>query len=224
MNTLAKIAVIVAAIATVAVAPAQQRMMMGGAGMGSPSMLLFTGGMREINIRDDVSRELKLTNDQKDKLIDNAQKQREEMMSTFSAGGGERPDMDKLRKTFEEMQAKSEKVVKDTLTPEQSKRLKELFVQKSGNNSLMNAEIQKDLKFTEAQTTKVKELQKKQGEAMMAIFEKVRNGEIDRTETGPLMEKNTKILGEELQKVLTTEQAAQFKEMGGVKFKFDDEN
>lgn len=88
----------------------------------------------------------------------------------------------------------------------------------------MNAEIQKDLKFTEAQTTKVKELQKKQGEAMMAIFEKVRNGEIDRTETGPLMEKNTKILGEELQKVLTTEQAAQFKEMGGVKFKFDDEN
>ena len=223
MKNIAKLAVVIAAIAVVAVAPAQ-RMMMGGGGMSSPAMTLFSGGMRETTIRDDVSRELKLTNEQKDKLLEAAQKQREEMMASFTGGGGERPDMAVIQKMMAEMQTKSEKTVKEILTPEQSKRLRELYIQRSGNNALLNIDVQKELKFTDAQTAKVKVLQTKQGEAMAGIMERMRNGEVQRDEMRPLMEKNNKILGEELLKILTAEQATQFRAMSGVAFKFDEDN
>jgi len=188
--------------------------MMGGPGGGSMSMLL---------IRDDVKKEIKLTDEQSSKLDEMRTAMQEEMRGKFQGGGGG-GDREAMMKEVGEMIKKADKDTLALLDDAQKKRLKELWIQKTGNGIVTNEEIQKELGFTDAQKARVKELTAAQSQANQEIFQKMRDGEIDRSEIRPLMEKNTKTLNEELGKVITAEQAGKLKTMGGAAFKFDEDS
>jgi hypothetical protein len=202
-------------------AGAQGMRMMGGGGAMSKGMILFRFGMGEIELRSDVAKELGLTDAQKGKLDELQRKQMEQMMAMFQSG--ERPSQEEMQKMMKKRQEDEDKALKEILDAKQQGRLKELWIQRLGNSALLVSEIQKELKMTDAQLEKVKNLQAKQGEANRAVFEKVQNGEIDRSEIREIMEKNNKILNEELGKVLDDEQRAKLKAMGGAEFKFEDQ-
>lgn len=200
---------------------AQGMRMMGGGGGMSKGMILFRFGMGEIELRSDVAKELGLTDAQKGKLDELQRKQMEQMMAMFQSG--ERPSQEEMQKMMKKRQEDEDKALKEILDAKQQGRLKELWIQRMGNSALMVPEIQKELKMTDAQLEKVKNLQAKQGEANRAVFEKVQSGEIDRSEIRAIMERNNKILNEELGKVLDDEQRGKLKAMGGAEFKFEDQ-
>ncbi len=207
--------------ATMSLAGAQGMRMMGGGGGMSQGMVLFSFGPEGQSLRSDVSKELKITDAQKTKLDDYQKKQMEEMMAMFQ--GGNRPDQEEMQKIMKKRQEDETKALKEILDETQQKRLKELWIQRLGNGAIQNADLQKELGVTDDQKAKVKSLQDKQNEANQALFEKMRNGEIDRSEIMPIMTKNRKTLDEELGKILTDDQKAKLKTMGGTPFKFDED-
>ncbi|MGV3618257.1 MAG: hypothetical protein ACO1SV_23260 [Fimbriimonas sp.] len=191
----------------------QRRGMMGGQmGRGGPAQLLQ---------REEVQTELKLTDDQKTKLSGLQDKMRDKMREMFAGGGGgERPDPTKMREAFTKVNEEIQKEVDAILTPEQQKRLKELSVQRAGNGAVMIPSVAKDLGITDEQKTKIENLQKLQGEATQALFQKMRDGELDGEQMREKMTANQKALDEEIGKVLTEAQKTKLKEMAGKPFTF----
>ncbi len=215
-------ALLIAAVAVCAVAGQAQGFRMMGAGGGGGMMLLFKMNMEGAEIREDVAKELKLTDDQKKKLLGVQDEQRQKMMDMFQGGGFDPSDREKLQKVIGDMMKESEKKVNEVLDDPQEKRLKELSIQRQGNSAITNPEVQKELGLTDAQKSKITALQTKQAEASQATMEKMRNGEIDRDQIQDIMAKNRKIMNDELGKILTTDQANKLKTMGGAAFKFED--
>lgn len=211
--------------AAVASANAQGFRMMGGGGQGGPLNIMFSFNFqdREFTVRSDVSKELKLTDDQKSKLLAWNQAQMEAMRGTFQPGG-QPPSQEEMQAMAKKRSEAEAKITKEVLDETQTKRLRELWVQRTGNAIIMNADIQKELGITDDQKKKAADLQRKQGEANQSIMQKARDGEIEFSEVRDLMAKNTKALNDELGKILTKEQADRLKAMGGAPFKFDSDN
>jgi hypothetical protein len=226
-----KKAIVILSILAVASSVMAQRMQMQfGGGQMAASMLVY---------RQDVQKELKITPDQVTKLRqmrDKFEDERESFMENVrfnggnegqaNNGGGRQMTMggpnSEMGKFFADMMARQTKELKEILTEEQHTRLNQIALQQGGMRSLMDTDLQKKLGFTKEQTDKVGELQKKQGEAFQTIFQKMRDGELDRSELQPLMEKNNKIMEAELEKVLSAAQKQKFKELQGAPFKFDE--
>ncbi|MFZ4506740.1 MAG: hypothetical protein ACOYON_03470 [Fimbriimonas sp.] len=179
--------------------------------------------------RPDVQAEIKLTDDQKTKLEAERQAGRGGAGGGGGRGvggagggagaGGQAPDPAEMAK----MMAEREKATLAILTPEQAARLKELFIQRAGARAASRADIQAELGVTSEQKDKIIALQNKQREAMQSIREKMRNGEIERTQVAELNKKNEDILLAEMVKVLTPAQNDKLKAMGGKPFKFVEE-
>jgi hypothetical protein len=177
--------------------------------------------------RSDVQTELKLSDDQKSKL--------EAMRPARgqggnrgggggnggggNGGGGQRPAQDP--EAMAKAAAEREKTTLEVLSPEQTKRLLELYIQRVGSRAVIRADVQEALKINSTQKEKIAELQKNQREANQAVMEKVRNGEIERTALADIQKKNDSILQDELNKILSAEQKEKLKSMGGAPFKFD---
>jgi len=180
----------------------------GGPGGGSPTMMLM---------RDDVKTELKLTDEQKAKLQEIQDSTRQQFMDLFQ-GGGFGQDREAMRKAMEPIIKKSTDQTNQVLTADQQKRLKEIWIQMSGNSTVMNADVQKDLGLTADQKAKIDDLNKRQQAANQEVMEKVRSGEIQREDVRDIMTKNTKVLNDEIGKVLTQAQKDKLKDMGGKPF------
>lgn len=221
MKTLKFVLVLTTAVLAVASQAQGFGMMMAPGGSPPKSMLLFRMSREGASIRADVSKELKLTDDQKSKLDKVQADQRQKMMDAFQ-GGFDPSDREKLSKMIGDMMKESDKAAMAVLNEEQAKRLNELWIQRSGNSAIANPEVQKELGLNETQIKKIKDLQDKQQQANQAMMQKIQNQEIDFQEMRDQSAKNQKILLEEFGKVLTTDQAAKLKKMGGAEFKFED--
>lgn len=123
-----------------------------------------------------------------------------------------------MRKRMQEQREASRKELAAILNEGQMKRLGEIRVQLMGARAVQNEEIQKALGLTTAQLTRISDLQDKQRQANQALMEKVRSQEMSREDVQKSVENNNKILDAELLKVLTADQAAKLKEMGGKPF------
>lgn len=201
----------------------------GGQGRGGGRFMRGGGGsMSMLAMRSDVQKEIAVTSDQRAKLEAMAEKRREEMQARFEEmrnGGGGPPDRGAMETNMREMEAKNAKQLAEVLSVEQIARLKELGIQRAGNMSVLNPDVQKELGITDAQKSQIETLQGKQREAMGAVMDKMRNGEIEREAMGEIMQKNNKIMGDELAKILSQAQRDKLKAMAGKPFKFDeDEN
>ncbi len=168
--------------------------------------------------RADVQKELNITADQKTKIDAINQANREKMRSLFQ---DYQDDREGMMKAMEKMQAEAKAEVDKILDDKQKKRLGELRIQRMGGRAIMDADVQKALGMSADQVAKVKKLNDDAQAANMALFEKVRNQEISQEDMRATMTKNNDALNAELAKVLTAEQNAKLKEMGGAPFKFD---
>ncbi|MCW5942972.1 MAG: hypothetical protein KIS66_12115 [Fimbriimonadaceae bacterium] len=218
-----KTVAIVAVIAMTLPAMAQGGRGQGGGGFGGRQGMMMGpggGGIGMLVNRPDVQTELKLTDDQKKKLEAISQKSRDDrraMMEEMRGGGGDR---DAIMEKMRTMQTAQDKAINEVLTPDQKKRVSELAVQMAGSRYAMTPEGQKALGITSEQKSKLEELQRKQQEAMQGMFERMRNGEMDREEMQSTMQKATKVMDEEIAKVLTAEQKTKLEELKGKPFKF----
>jgi hypothetical protein len=142
----------VAVVAACSVATAQRQP--GGGTRGATSLL------PQVVSNKDLQSELKVTDEQTGKFKDVAAKQADatkKLRELFT--GGERPDRAKMTEITGEMTKVNEeitKVVTDTLTTEQKKRVKQIEVQRMGLRAFANADVLKALKLTDEQKAKVK--------------------------------------------------------------------
>lgn len=123
-----------------------------------------------------------------------------------------------MLKRQQEQREQSLKDLGAILNEGQIRRLGEIRVQLAGTRAVMQPEMQKNLGLTTEQITKITDLQTKQREANMALFQ---NQDLSQEDRRAKMENNNKILDAEILKVLTADQNSKLKAMGGKPFKAD---
>src|SRR5262249_42770023 len=96
-----------------------------------------------------------LTDEQKEKVTKLAEENRERMRGL--RGGGQ-PDPEKLQAAQKEANEAAEKLVKDTLKPEQQKRLHQISLQARGLQAFTDEKVAKELNLTDEQKDKIKTL------------------------------------------------------------------
>ncbi len=168
--------------------------------------------------RPDVQKDLNITDDQKTKLQALQEKARSDMTEIRQNANG---DPQAMRDGMMKYMAQMQKDVAAVLTKDQATRLKEINIQLAGTTAATFPDVQKDLGLSADQIAKIKDLQSKQQEANMALFQKVRDQEITREEMQASMKKNTDTFNAEVGKILTDDQKAKLKTMGGKEFKQD---
>lgn len=179
----------------------------GGFGMGA-SMLLRN---------EDVQKELKLTDDQLEKL-----KALNEAGGGRGRRGGNFQDMseEERAKAFAEFQKEAEernKKAEAVLTADQAARLKQISLQVRGNTALAEETVAKELKLSEDQVSSVKTILEESGKRMRELFQP--GG--DREEMRKQMTEIREATNEELLAVLSDEQKAKLAEMKGPKINFE---
>ena len=171
--------------------------------------------------REDVKTEIKLTSDQETKLGEVQDEIRTEMMAKFQ--GGQRPAREEMMKMFAEGQKKANEKIAKILTADQSKRLMELFVQRTKFKAAGNADVQKALGLTEDQVAKIKTLNEGMQKANQGIMQKMMSQELDQEGAQAKFKSNDEALNTEMGKVLTDAQKKKLTEMGGKPFEFKED-
>lgn len=190
--------------------------------------------------RSDVQADLQLTGPQKtklDEILSSIRGQRGEGRGRRQEGQGqaqkgerrqrqERSQMtDEERKAFRaQMEARQQEMRKklaEVLNPTQFARLKEISIQLRGNMAILDPEIQKQVGLSASQVSKIKDLQEKMQTASRSVMEKAQSQEITREQAMDSMRKNMQVMQDELAKLLTSDQSAKLKALGGAPFKAD---
>jgi hypothetical protein len=181
------------------------------------------GGGPFLVFRDKVQKKLKLSDDQKQKLMDKFPDHAEETRKVFEKIKDLKPE-----EREKEMQSHRQKareklaaLLKETLKAEQLKRLRELELRQEGSFALGRPEIAKELKITDEQRKQfmgvVQEMQEKIG----PLIKEVQSGG-NPEEIRPKVMKIRKEHAERLEALLTDAQKKQWKEMLGKSLDLDD--
>jgi len=179
-----------------------------GGGFGSPVMLLGNGS---------VQKELKLD----DKQIESTKQLGEEARDKMRSAMEEARDLEgdarreKMQKVMMEVNESSKKSLASVLKPEQSARLHQIYLQQSGPMAFSNPDVQKELKFTDAQKEKVKDVVRELGEKRREVFADAGG---DRAAAMEKMQAMNKEYGEKLKAELNDEQGKSYKQMLGSPF------
>ncbi len=187
--------------------------MMGGQGGGQSSVFLL--------MRNDVRDDLKISDEQKDKLSALQDEMRESMRNRMQNGGGQRPSREEMQKQMAEMQKEMETKVAAILTADQVKRLKEVSIQMAGSSAVMRPDISKEIALTEDQRTKITELQGTAQRANRSVFQ---DQSLSQDDKMAKVRKNADALNTEIDKILTADQRTKLKAMSGAPFTRKDEN
>ncbi|HXD86275.1 MAG TPA: hypothetical protein VN641_07265 [Urbifossiella sp.] len=181
------------------------------------------GGFSAINLvitNKALQTELKVTDTQKDKFKEVAEKQTELGKKAREAGR----DKDKFAEIAKErttLNDEIKKVVSDTLTPDQMKRLNQIDLQYKGMRAFSDEKVVKQLNLTEAQTAKIKGINEEYRNDSKGLgfggFGKNQDKE-KAAENQKKREKLTKAAMADIEDVLTADQRKQWKEMVGSPF------
>jgi hypothetical protein len=175
--------------------------------------------------RDKVQDDLKLSNEQKDKLAAYLKERLPDFMRFFEGlGEKKQEEREKELKAFRQKeQKKLAAVLKDTLKEDQSKRLRQLSLQQEGAFALWHgdAKIGKALKITDEQRKQfmavVQEFQKK----VKPLIKEAQSGG-NAQEIGPKVMKIRKEHEGKIEALLTDSQKKQWKKMLGKLLNLDD--
>jgi Spy/CpxP family protein refolding chaperone len=189
-------------------APALAQRPGGFGGFGGPGFLLRN---------ESVQKELKLTGEQKDKLKTALEKVREDHKDDLAKA--QDLSQEERQKLFRTIGEETNKAVAGILDANQVKRLHQIERQQQGARAFANPEVQKELKLTDEQKDKIKEINEESGKKMRELFQP--GG--DREEAVKKMAELRKETIEKATGVLTAEQKKAWKEMTGEPFeiKFD---
>lgn len=193
----------------------------GGGGFGQ--RFGFGQGPAQLALRADVQRDINATDEQKKQLQALSEKLNEDRRAMFQdlMGGGGPPDQAEMRAAMEKFNAKSKEELGKILNEGQMKRLDEISIQLAGKRAVTLPAVQKQLGLSAEQIEKINTLTQKEQEAGREMFEKLRNGELDREGMQKAMEQNAKVFNAEVDKILTKEQGSKLTELGGKPFKAD---
>jgi Spy/CpxP family protein refolding chaperone len=202
-------------------------------GFGAP------GGESEISLlgRNDVQEDLQLTADQKNKVQALVKKYQPQRGPGGGPGGGQRGggqggppggppmggpggsfDPEGMRAEMEKRQAEQKKAIATVLTESQIKRLGEIKVQMQGNMAVFDPEIQKKLNISDEQKDKLEVAMDEQRENMRPPD--FGNGERpDPKQMQEQMKKMQAQMSTAIDGILSTNQKARLRELGGKAFK-----
>lgn len=182
---------------------------------------------------DQVLAELKVTDEQKEKIESAVTAYREESRGAFSFEGFRDLSAEEREKAFAEAQKKRESIrekhekkLAGVLKEEQNKRLGEIHLQQAGVEALATAGVAASLKLSEEQNGKIKAAFKARDEKRTKLFEDARGGSRDdRRAAFAEMREKTEKLQKETEKqvlaVLTKEQTEKFTALKGKPFELD---
>ncbi len=162
---------------------------------------------------DEVQTELKTPADFKEKSEALLTKMQGEIQELFQNASG---DFGSIRPAIDKVNAKYDEEAFKLLTVDQVKRIKELFIQFNGAAAVPHAAISKDLGVTDDQMTKIKAAQDANTKKLIESFGNGGSPEEGRKAIEKLQDE----LKADIDKLLTDEQKAKFKDMQGAKFEF----
>jgi Spy/CpxP family protein refolding chaperone len=197
----------------------------GGGGFGLDPTVLVVNNK-------DLQEELKVTDAQKEKfagVIEKQKKQAESFKGAFGGGGFDKEKFAEIQKERTALNDEIKKVVAETLTPDQTKRLKQIERQAMGVRAFTDENVAADLKLTDDQKSKVKGIVEEYGKDVRELggfgggggkggFKK---GDFDKeklAENQKKREKLAKAAIADVEDVLTADQRKQWKEMTGAAF------
>lgn len=175
------------------------------------------GGAAVLLANASVQTELKLSDEQKTKFKDFADKQAAKMREMRADGGF---DPEKLQDMMKEAAEQADKLVKDTLNKDQFKRFTEIKWQQAGIAAFSDKDIQTTLKLNDDQKEKIKGITEEMGADMRELMQSLRGG----GGGGNFQEMRTKSEAlrkeafEKAQGALTADQKTKFKEILGKPF------
>jgi hypothetical protein len=154
-----------------------------------------------------VQQELAVAPDLAKKIMDFTEKQHLVFQEVMKLGQDER------RQKFEELEKQNKQFLADNLEPRQAKRLHQIAMQLAGLVLVGRAEVAKELKLTEDQQHKCKELRQEAGKQLEAIMQ-----EKDRATRRDKLVKLRKETREKVHTLLTDQQKAKARELLGEPF------
>lgn len=188
-------------------------------GQGRRGGGLQQGGLQLLRI-EEVQKELKMTPEQVAKLD---AKQQEVRTATQAARGAnfQQQSPEERAKANEKIREIQTKAVNEILDATQQKRFRQLELQQAGPSAVTRKDVADELKLTEEQVTKIREIQTKMQEETRAARQGVDFQDADaRTKMTEKVQEIQKTSGEKVVALLTDKQKEQWKGMLGESFKF----
>ncbi len=193
-----------------------------GQGGRQPGFFAPGSGFRAFLImREDVQKELKLTEAQKKSLQARLQalfprssgqtSPRSQGGQGGQGGGASRPNPSEA----------VDKAIKEILTPAQQKRLQELALQWDGPSALLRTDIAQKVGLSSQQQQKIRELVQAQSQKMREAFQRARNNPGEREKLRQQMEQNRKDLNNKILALLTPAQKQKWQSLLGKPFTFN---
>ena len=178
-----------------------------GGGMGG----MMGGGMMSAALlrSPQVQQELRLTDDQKAKMQEAGQQMMGDFADLQNADPAERA------KKMEEVQKSISDKLNAILTPEQTKRLKEISLQVQGAAALLDPEVSQQLGITEDQKQQLQDLQEK----MKGQFGELRNAAPEQRQAK--FQQLRRDAEADAMNILTPPQRDKFEQMKGAKVDID---
>ncbi len=188
-------------------------------GPGGP----FGGGRVMLLANQSVQKELKLSDEQIQKVKETNENVRKKHQDDFNAlrDLDDQERREKGQQIFKAIGEETEKALEGVLKPEQEKRLKQITLQQRGSQAFTEEEVQKELKLTDDQKDKVKTLNEDLGGDIRDTFQ---NSQGNFQEAGKKVATLRKETLDKVVALLTDDQKKTWKEMTGdpfeVKFEF----
>jgi Spy/CpxP family protein refolding chaperone len=177
-----------------------------GGRLGGPMLML--GLLRN----QQVQQELKLTDQQRQRLEQLGEQWREKMRGLRDLPPEER------RQKVEGMRAEVEKQLATILNEQQMKRLKQIALQVEGYAALERPEIADQVGLTKEQRQKIRDILRQADEKRREAFQQ---GQGDRQAAFQRMREIRQWVDGEIEKLLTAEQKKKWQELVGAPFKFE---
>jgi Spy/CpxP family protein refolding chaperone len=177
-----------------------------GGRLGGPMLML--GLLRS----QQVQQELKLTDQQRQRLEQLGEQWREKMRGLRDLPPEER------RQKVEGMRAEVEKQLATILNEQQMKRLKQIALQVEGYAALERPEIADQVGLTKEQRQKIRDILRQADEKRREAFQQ---GQGDRQAAFQRMREIRQWVDGEIEKLLTAEQKKKWQELVGAPFKFE---
>ena len=163
-----------------------------------------------------VQAELKLTDEQKTQAEEIGDQLRSDRRDLFQGGFGR---FSEIRGEMDELNRKASDEVMQLLDESQQKRLLGIAIQANGSTELSDPAVVEQLQLSDEQTSKLAEVESANSQTMADMFADA--GQLSRDEWRSKARELRDKADEERLAVLTDEQKAQFKQMGGEPFEID---
>jgi Spy/CpxP family protein refolding chaperone len=211
MRTLCKLTLILGAAA----------LLVGSAQAQGPGFGRGGGGVGQLLSNKSVQEELKLNDEQKDKIKTAVGKVREDMKDDLAKLRDRDTKPEERAEIMKKVNEATVKALDGILSKDQDARLKQIQLQMQGIRAYIDADVQKALKLTDDQKDKIKTITDDTGKEVREAFQGINFQDREKmAEARKKVESLNKEATEKINAVLKDDQKKTYKEMTGEKFEY----